>query len=147
MNPFVNIKVEGVDGLLKDFEKYGQEAKKAIKKAVDRTALAIETDAKKKLKADRHIITGNLYASIHREKKTGENHGDYSLDEPIGEMEAITGTNVVYAARIEFGFKGTDSAGRTYNQGPSSYLGYAALKQEKLNLERVEEELNKLNKG
>jgi len=144
MNPFVKTVVIGIEKLIADFEKYGQDSKKAIKKAVDRTALAVETDAKKKLKADGHIITGRLFASIHSETKQGQtysyedNKGENyngSLNETIGETEAVTGTNVEYAPFIEFGTKYISA---------DSYLGYAAVKQDKLLPERVTEELNKI---
>ena len=39
-----------------------------------------------------------------------------------GVYSARTGPTVVYARRIELGFKGTDSLGRTYNQAPKPYV-------------------------
>jgi len=146
MNPFADIKVEGTEQLLRDFGKYRGEAKKAIKRAVDRTALAVETDARKKLKGDRHIITSRLFSSIHAETKQGQtfsyknNKGesfDGKLHEPFNEMEAITGTNVHYAPYIEFGTKYISS---------DPFLGYAAVVQDKKLPERVTEELNKINR-
>ena len=39
------------------------------------------------------------------------------------DKDAVTvGTNVEYAARLEFGFQGTDSKGRKYNQPAQPYL-------------------------
>ncbi|MGF2618433.1 HK97 gp10 family phage protein [Rossellomorea vietnamensis] len=35
------------------------------------------------------------------------------------------GSKVPYAMRIEYGFRGTDSLGRTYNQAPQPYLNPA----------------------
>lgn len=37
-------------------------------------------------------------------------------------LTAFTGPTVIYARRIELGFRGTDSAGRTYNQAPNPYV-------------------------
>jgi hypothetical protein len=39
-----------------------------------------------------------------------------------GIFSAFTGPTMVYARRIELGFKGTDSLGRTYNQVPHPYV-------------------------
>ncbi len=138
------IQVEGIRELTADFKRFGKESDKAVKRAVDQTALAVETDAKKKLIGDGHIITGRLAASIHAESKNGQQYNykdkkgnsyDGSLNEKIGNLEAVAGTNVHYAPYIEFGTK--------YITG-DSYLGHAALKQEKKFKDRVEKELNKL---
>lgn len=51
--------------------------------------------------------TGTLRRSIRAEKSS-----DF----------VRVGTDVPYGARIEFGFVGTDSRGRRYNQGPRPYL-------------------------
>ncbi len=143
-----NITLEGEKELLKDLDRFGKEAGKAVKNGVDRTAIAMESDAKKRLAGDlggkRRILTGRLRASVHAELKEGENHGEDSLGEKIASDEAVVGTNVVYANRIEFGFKGTDSLGRKYNQEGMSYLGFAAIRQAKELPKRVTEELNKL---
>jgi phage gpG-like protein len=130
--------------------KFREGAAKAIKRAVDRTASAVESDAKKRLEGDlggkRRIKTGRLRASVHAELKNGESHGIDSLNEKIASDEAIVGTNVVYAARTEFGFKDTDSLGRKYNQEGMSYLGYAANRQKNELPRRIEEEMDKLLK-
>jgi phage gpG-like protein len=118
----------------------------AIKRGIDRTALAMEKDAKDKLKSDGHIITNRLRASIHAELKEGENYQysdnngqsfDGSLDKKIGKLEAVAGTNVFYAPFIEFGTKFIAA---------SSFLGWAAMKQSKLLKERIIQELNKILK-
>jgi len=138
--------VTGLGDLFKKFHELSGSCDKAIKKAVDRTALAIETDAKNKLKSDGHIITGRLRASIHAEIKEGQsftytdNGGksfDGAIDESFGELEAIAGTNVEYAPYIEYGTR--------FFSG-DSFLGWAAQKQEKLLRLRVEDELSKLLK-
>lgn len=143
-----NISVEGIPGLMNDIKKFGKEAEKAVKNGVDRTAIAMETDAKKRLEGDlggtRRIKTGRLRASVHAELKQGESHGEDSLNEQIASDEAIVGTNVVYANRIEFGFNDTDKLGRKYNQSGMSYLGFAAMRQAKELPRRITEELNKL---
>jgi len=46
-------------------------------------------------------------------------------------LEGRVGTNLEYARRVELGFVGTDSLGRTYNQAPRPYLRPALHKCEK----------------
>ena len=131
----MNIKVEGTEQLMKGFEKYRKEAEKAIKRGVDRTAVAIESDAKSRLEGglggQRRIKTDRLRASVHAELEEGE------LGVPIAKNEAITGTNVEYGPFIEFG---------TRFMAAMSFLGFAAVRQDKKLKERVTEELNKINK-
>lgn len=139
------IEVEGIDQLMQDFRKFGKEADKAVKRGVDRTALAVETDAKEKLKSDGHVRTRRLLQSIHTENNEGAKYYyeasgiSYpgSLDEKMKDDESIVGTNVHYAPYVEFGTK--------YMSG-DSYLGYAAVKQDKKLRDRIVEELNKLIK-
>jgi phage gpG-like protein len=75
--------------------------------------------------------TGNLVNSLtystHQEqgpvgKMTDPGIGGTNLAKAPTEHSVRIGTNVVYAARVEFGFTGTDSLGRNYNQPPKSYL-------------------------
>ena len=140
----ISAKVEGINDVVKGFRLTNEETQKAVKVAIDRTAYAVETDAKKKLKSDKHIITGRLFSSIHAEAKEGQSY-DYidnngksfngSLEEPFDQKnEAIAGTNVVYAPFIEFGTK--------YFSG-DSFLGHAATVQEPKLKKRVEDEIEK----
>jgi len=146
MSKNLHIEIEGIEELASDFRRFGKQAKDAIKRGVDRTALAVETDAKEKLKSDGHIITGRLRSSLHAETVQGQqfgyrdDHGETyngALNEKIGELDAVAGTNVHYAPYIEFGTKYITA---------DSYLGYAAIKQDKKLKDRVIEELNKLLK-
>jgi hypothetical protein len=43
-----------------------------------------------------------------------------------GSVSATVGTNRPQGRRLEFGFNGTDSAGRSYNQPPLPHFGPAA---------------------
>ena len=140
----VSIEIVGMEKLLKDMENMKGDIGKAVKKGIDRTANEISKDASKKLKADGHIITGRLFASIHPEYKKGENFGytdkdgksfDGSLGVPIAKDEAVAGTNVKYAPFIELGTKYITA---------DSFLGFAAIKQSKLIVGRIREELNKI---
>lgn len=53
------------------------------------------------------VLTGTLRRSIRAEAVTGG---------------VVVGTELPYARRIEFGFNGADSRGRTYHQQPRPYL-------------------------
>lgn len=57
-------------------------------------------------------LTGTLRRSIHTEE----------IEEKATFAMVATGTDVEYAARIEFGFNETDSAGRSYHQSAKPYL-------------------------
>jgi len=70
--------------------------------------LPIQNEAIVKVAKD----TGTLSRSIHTE--TLEARNNYA--------EVTTGTDVVYAARIEFGFMQADSLGRHYNQPAQPYM-------------------------
>ncbi len=71
-------------------------------------AMLIENDAKRRAP----YRTGTLRRSIHSE--VSERTAD--------SVSLAIGTNVEYAARIEFGFSGVDELGRRYNQPPMPYL-------------------------
>lgn len=169
----VQLDSKSFDFTMAALDRLGRDAEKAVKKAVDRTALAIEKDAKKKLKSDRHIITGRLFSSIHAELKpnasfsfTDKEGGtfDGSLNTNFGKLEAIAGTNVVYAPTIEYGSKPhvieaknkpflvfKTAAGwirkKSVNHpgfAGSSFMRWAAEKQKPEFEKRVTEELNKV---
>ena len=59
--------------------------------------------------------TGNYRRSIHVE-----------FGQAGGGLEARVGTNAPQGRRLEFGFVGTDSLGRHYNQPPFPHFGPAA---------------------
>lgn len=168
MRTSVTLDEKSYQDTMKALKWFGKDAEKAIKGAIDTTAIAVSTDAQNKLKEDRHIVTNRLRASIHAELKTGENHGQDSLRVKFGEMEAIAGTNVVYAPHIEFGtaphvivpknkkflaFKingETVFAKRVNHPGTKgdSFMRYAAEKQRPNLQKRVADALNKLiNQG
>jgi len=79
-------------------------AETAVVRALTAGAMIIENDAKRKAP----YRTGTLRRSIHTERGDG--------------MSVLIGTNVPYAARLEFGFMGADSRGRMYHQPARPYL-------------------------
>lgn len=54
-------------------------------------------------------VTSTLFRSIH-------------IEDVRDELAVAVGTDVEYARRIEYGFAGIDSRGRTYNQPAQPYL-------------------------
>jgi len=79
-----------------------------LKAAVNAGLLPIQNEAIEKAPHK----SGNLRRSIHPE--IIESRDDY--------CEGATGTNVIYAARVEFGYNDTDALGRTYHQPAQPYL-------------------------
>lgn len=63
-----------------------------------------------------NILTGNLYGSIQI---------DHTLGDVDGWGAATVYTNVEYARRLELGFYGTDSLGRSYSQPPYPFFSRA----------------------
>lgn len=150
----IGVDIIGVEGLRQDLKSYSKEAQKAIDKAVGQTATQIESVAKQRLLgmfgSARHVIYANLLKSIYKRK--------------IESMEVVVGTPVKYAPYIEFGtgqevfknFDFDDEAKRVALQFKGtkkvkgikgdSFLNFAAVNQGKKLLERIETELNKINK-
>lgn len=155
----ISVEIIGTDGLMIDLKRYGVDAEKAIGRAITRTCAKIEGDAKKKLKSGLQKIgkelkeasrTGFLMSSIRRMK----NH-ENSI------MEGVVGTDIEYAPYIEFGtgdyveipagqedvaaqYKGKGI--RKVNIHAVSFLNYAMVTNEKTFVDRLEQELNNLNK-
>jgi len=144
MSGFVNIELDpqSVREVNKSLRQYGQKAVDAIKTAVMRTALAIESDAKRRLNGQlgsaKHWVTGRLASSVHTEMEglnsfdpiVDSKSGDESLGVPFEEMEGIVGTNVEYAEKIENDY--------------DSFLRFACERQRKNFKKRVEQEMNKI---
>jgi hypothetical protein len=63
-----------------------------------------------------NIVTGNLYGSILI---------DHNLGDTDGWGVATVYTDVPYSRRLELGFYGTDSLGRSYNQQPYPFFSRA----------------------
>jgi phage gpG-like protein len=164
----LSVEIIGAEGLKQDLNSYSKESQIAIDKAVSDTAQMIRTVAMNRLK-------GMLGSDPHSKPKIGKSgkqqgHGGAGLLDSIKRrkiqlMEWVTGTNQSYAAFIEFGtgdlvftnFEFDDEAKkvaadfkgkgiRKVNIKGDSFLNYAAVDQSKKLLERIETELNKINK-
>ena len=79
------------------------------------------------------VKTSNLVNSLNyaTSKEQGALHGSKTngtpLEKAIEDKTAKIGTNVKYAARVEFGFSGQDSLGRSFNQPGTPFLRAAFL--------------------
>jgi phage gpG-like protein len=133
-------KATGVKETLQNAETMGLNVKSCVRSACWRLAGKIATQAKRNVqtlvipKSAGGTTTGRLAGSVTIAanfsnatamlgKKAEPSDG---LQPPGGNKEdspfAIVGSNVEYARRIEHGFVGQDSLGRTYNQSPKPYL-------------------------
>lgn len=104
-----SMKVKNPEDLIKAFKKLDKLTQASTLEAAVRAGLLpIQNTAIQKAP----YLTGTLRRSIHSE--ITESRQSY--------CEGATGTNLAYAARIEFGFNDTDSLGRTYHQPAQPYL-------------------------
>ncbi len=87
-------------------------AARGMQTTVDRGAALVRGNASGR--PGPNVITGAYRASIR---------GVVSFAGLL--VRGIIGTNAVQGPRLELGFHGTDSIGRTYNQGPFPHFGPA----------------------
>jgi phage gpG-like protein len=109
----------------------------SIYKALESAALDIEGQAIELSPVGQYndgTVGGNLKSSI-----------THSID--VKKMEARVGTNVIYSARVEYGFTGVDSLGRKYNQSPRPYLRPAFDARKKIAIKLIEKALGDSIKG
>lgn len=104
-----SVKIKGDKELIAKFKRLKKAAQgSALLHAAQAGILPIQNEAIVKVAKD----TLTLARSIHTE--TIARRQTYA--------EVATGTDVVYAARIEFGFHAADSLGRHYNQPAQPYM-------------------------
>lgn len=84
----IEFKIEELDKALEDIKKKSEEIQQKVKDQVNKSALAIETDAKTKVTTDR----GRLKTSIRARFKDGG-------------LISLVGSDVDYAPFVEFGTK------------------------------------------
>lgn len=80
--------------------------------------------ALEKATTDAMSVAAMEAANVARQKapfKTGTLRRSIQVIER-GPMDVVVGSELPYAARIEFGFAGTDSLGRVYSQAAQPYL-------------------------
>ena len=122
----ISVSIRGGPELVAKLKRLSDDvAGETLETAVLSGALLVQNAAKEKAR----WRTGNLRRSIHIGGHSSESELSSSDGKDIGgnkrdrnSAEVLVGTNVVYARRIEYGFSGTDSLGRSYNQPPHPYL-------------------------
>lgn len=125
----VRAEVRGAERLERKFRQMRAAAQgEMIERALVAGALLIQNSAKRRAV----FRTGNLRRSIHiggHEDLAPDNAGIVNtagqVSQPVVRAEAaevFVGTNVEYARRIEYGFQGADSLGRTFDQAAQPYL-------------------------
>jgi hypothetical protein len=130
----------GVKETLQNAHNLGFNMKACVRSAVWRLAGQIATQAKRNVqtlvipKSAGGTTTGRLAGSITMAgnftptvaRLNNPATPPDGLTAPGGKNDdkpfAVVGTNLVYARRIEHGFVGQDSLGRSYNQAPKPYL-------------------------
>lgn len=106
----VRVKIDTSD-LMQKIPAFTNKVKKGVKEALIKTAQTdIETVAKQIIRANGHVVTGRLMASVHTEHwgHTGHSYSDNNGNsfsgglskKPSHELEVYVGTNVVYANYI-----------------------------------------------
>lgn len=98
------------------FEASLRDALSKLKLKSDEEAERLAYDIANRAKKRAPVETGRLRASI--DVQAGQDEAGKFFD---------VGTPVVYAPRIEFGFIGTDSLGRNYNQPPNPFMRSSIL--------------------
>ena len=68
------------------------------------------------------VDTGNLRDHIHQEPLIDQPEKQIQQVAPMFEADNKWGFDPAYARRIEYGFVGQDSLGRTYNQAAQPYM-------------------------
>ncbi len=106
----------------------------AVKKkeaALTRAGMAVQEAAHRLVKVDTGNLKGSInYALATSASPTGAPATQSDGLRAHGQNDWVwVGTNVKYARRIEYGFKGRDSLGRNYNQAAQPYLRPAAENQ------------------
>lgn len=104
----MNVVVKGVEGVVRCLEAMRTRQQRELTAAVLAGSMVVQATAV----ALCPYVTGNLRRSIHQEV----------ADASKTRVLVVIGTDVQYAARVEFGFVDKDKLGRRFNQRPKPYL-------------------------
>jgi len=115
-----------VDEVLRGYDLAGVNVRRALSKAVGRTAALMQARVRKNASTGYHERRKIKYRGHIPGTGPGPNvdTGNYKRSIQTvrgfenGFPSAIVGTNAPQARRLEYGFRGTDSAGRNYDQPP-----------------------------
>jgi len=101
-----------------------------VEKALTVIGAQAVTNVAQRIRQNGSIVSSNLINSItyatNKEQPAPSSGKGQALK--AAELQGVKiGTTVVYAPRVEFGFVGTDSLGRKYNQPAKSFLRSALI--------------------
>lgn len=101
-----------------------------VEKALTVIGAAAVSHVTARIRKNKSIVSSNLINSITYSTSTeqlpvSQGDGKSLREAPRGGVKI--GTTVVYGPRVEFGFVGTDSLGRNYNQPAKSFLRSSLL--------------------
>ena len=123
----IAVNLRDVGKINRRFKRMPKQLRQKLSNTIRQTAIVhIETVAKNKLTADKHIDTGRLRASIHTEYKGTKRILPGKITDELG---CIVGTNVEYAKYVE---------------RIDSYLAYAFKKARPILLRKVREVLKEV---
>ena len=108
----IAVEINGIDRMRKELMRLAARNMKAAENEVDQWALQVETGAKRKVA----VKTGRLKTSTHGQTqrinagrfnyRDGEGQtydGSLPSGSGLGQFEAVAGTNVEYAPKVEYG--------------------------------------------
>lgn len=128
----MGVTVKGLSSLQAKLGKLDPITRAAMVRGVHKGGLKIEGDAKMIVP----VLDGGLKGSIHTNTTSTATSATSSV-----------GTNLEYAARIEFGFNDEDSLGRRYNNPAQPYLQPSLQKNKKIAQKLVLTEIRNALKG
>lgn len=138
----IKAKVIGSDRLRKKFQGLPDKAVKHLRQAVAVSAKQVESDIQRSMRGPKSGIVYKRKSTTHQASAPGEApaidtgilRSSIAAKVTKGGLSATIGvhdvTKVKYARRLEFGFVGTDSKGRTYNQAARPFV-FPAFEQNK----------------
>lgn len=112
------VTVKGLDELRTKIKMLGDGMADILEEAVTAGAMPVVKEAQRNSArggAFPHRRTGNLFRSIPE-------FSPVTVSKTKNRVEVAVGSAAEYARRLELGFSGTDSRGRTYHQAPRPYL-------------------------
>lgn len=112
------VTVKGVDAVSLKVKRWVEFARAGLKLGTSEAGFIFETEAKALVP----VATGMLRDSIHTEVIEDQPTRQLLAVTPVVEAANPYGITPAYARRIEFGFMGTDSLGRTYHQPAQPYM-------------------------
>lgn len=114
----LSVQLRGMDALSLKVKYLVNAARRGLKESVPEAAQLFVEEAKIQVP----VVTGNLRDHIHAEQTVDEPERQVYVVTPADPADNEVGFDPPYARRIEEGFVGQDSLGRTFNQPAQPYM-------------------------